>query len=198
MIRTLIADLAAKKVDLKVEGDRLIVDGPESEVTDSLVERLRLFKPGLMRALSGSPISRDAGIEAGKSEEKALKQGSAACPVIDEWTCEDWRAFFDERAGIAEFDAELPRPQAEAQAFECCVVEWLNRNAERSPPGRCLGCGGVEDCHPLLPIGVDSAGHAWIHSECWEAWRTARRAEAVVALSILGIVNRRGENTWAS
>ena len=32
-----------------------------------------------------------------------------------------------ERAGIAEFDGGLPRPEAEALAFECCVVEWLNR-----------------------------------------------------------------------
>ena len=42
------------------------------------------------------------------------------------WSSEDWQAFFDERAGIAEFDGGLPRPQAEAQAFVCCVVEWLN------------------------------------------------------------------------
>jgi hypothetical protein len=174
MIHALIADLVAKKVDLKVEGDRLIVDGPESEVTDSLVERLRLFKPGLMRALSGSPISRDAGIEAGKSEEKALKQGCAACPVIDEWTCEDWQAFFDERAGIAEFDGELPRPRAEDQAFECCVVEWLICNPARSTAGRCLGCGAVEHSgDPLLPIGIQTR-HVWLHSRCWVVRRAAR------------------------
>jgi hypothetical protein len=89
MIHALIADLADKKVDLKVEEDRLIVDGPESEITDDLLGRLRLFNPDLMLALSGSPIGRDAGIEAGKAEVKALKQCSAACPVIDEWTCED-------------------------------------------------------------------------------------------------------------
>ena len=27
----------------------------------------------------------------------------------DSWSGEDWRAFFDERAGIAEFDGGLPR-----------------------------------------------------------------------------------------
>ena len=32
----------------------------------------------------------------------------------DSWSGEDWRAFFDERAGIAEFDGGLPREQAEA------------------------------------------------------------------------------------
>jgi hypothetical protein len=64
MIHALIADLADKKVDLKVEEDRLIVDGPESEITDDLLGRLRLFKPDLMLTVSGSPIGRDAGIEA--------------------------------------------------------------------------------------------------------------------------------------
>jgi hypothetical protein len=31
-------------------------------------------------------------------------------------------------AGRFEFDAGMPRPEAEAQAFEACIVEWLNRN----------------------------------------------------------------------
>jgi hypothetical protein len=44
----------------------------------------------------------------------------------EEWTAEDWQAFFDERAGIAEFDGELPRRQAEAQAFE----SWRRRMVE--------------------------------------------------------------------
>ncbi len=33
------------------------------------------------------------------------------------WTPEDWRAFFDERAGIAEHDGGLLRADAERQAF---------------------------------------------------------------------------------
>lgn len=61
-------------------------------------------------------------------------------PGSDGWSGEDWRAFFDERAGIAAFDGGLPRDQAEARPFACCVAEWLNRNPVRSPPGRCLGC----------------------------------------------------------
>jgi hypothetical protein len=53
----------------------------------------------------------------------------------DNWSDADWLAFFDERAGIAEFDGGLQRTDAEARAFECCVVEWLNRNPVSSPPG---------------------------------------------------------------
>ncbi len=106
----------------------------------------------------------------------------------DGWSGEDWRAFFDERAGIAEFDGGLPRHEAEARAFACCVAEWLNRNPVRSPPGRCLGCGEAEHAHdPLLPFGTEPTGHAWLHSRCWSAWHAGRTAEAVAALSTFGI-----------
>src|SRR5262245_49665876 len=50
----------------------------------------------------------------------------------DGWAAEDWQVFFDERAGIAEFDGRLPREEAEARAFESCVVEWMNRHPEPS------------------------------------------------------------------
>ena len=109
-------------------------------------------------------------------------------PGRDGWSAEDWQVYFDERAGIAEFDGGLPRAEAEAQAFECCVVEWLNRNPICSPPGRCLGCGDREDAHDqLLPYGTEPTGHAWLHSRCWEAWHARRKAEATAALSSLGI-----------
>jgi hypothetical protein len=47
-------------------------------------------------------------------------------PAEDGWSAEDWQVFFDERAGIVEFDGGRPRPEAEAQALAFCVVEWLN------------------------------------------------------------------------
>lgn len=94
----------------------------------------------------------------------------------------------DGRAGIGEFDGGLPRAEAEARAFACCVAEWLNRNPVRSPPGRCLGCGGRDHAHdPLLPFGFESTGHAWQHSRCWTACHAGRKAEAVAALSSIGI-----------
>jgi hypothetical protein len=109
-------------------------------------------------------------------------------PAGDGWSAEDWQVFFDERAGIVEFDGGLPRADAEAKAFASCVVEWLNRNPERSPAGRCLGCGDREHAHdPLLPYGVEPPGHAWLHSRCWPAWYEARKAKAVSALTAMGI-----------
>jgi hypothetical protein len=104
------------------------------------------------------------------------------------WSAEDWQAFFDERAGIAEFDGGLPRAQAEAQAFDRCVDEWLSHNPVRSPPERCLGCGGRDYHDPLLPFGIEPTGHAWLHSRCWPNWQAARNAEAVAALAKEGIM----------
>ena len=110
-------------------------------------------------------------------------------PAEDGWSAEDWQVFFEERAGIVEFDGGLPRAEAEAQAFACCVVEWLNRNPERSSAGRCLGCGDREHAHdPLLPYGVEPAGHVWLHSRCWPAWYEARKAKAASALAAMGIM----------
>jgi len=109
-------------------------------------------------------------------------------PDQDGWTAEDWQAFFDERAGIAEFDGGLPRPEAEARAFAFCVVEWLNRNSVRLPPGRGFRCGGGDHAHdPLLPRGIEPTGPAYLHSRCWPAWHARRKAEAIAALGAMGI-----------
>ena len=55
-------------------------------------------------------------------------------PSQDGWTAEDWQARFDERAGFLEHDDGLSRAEAEVQAFECCIVEWLNQHP--APPSR--------------------------------------------------------------
>jgi hypothetical protein len=108
-------------------------------------------------------------------------------PTKDGWTAEDWQAFYDERAGILQFDVGLPRPAAEAQAFEACIIEWLNRNPVASPAGRCLWCGRCErPSDAVLPFGTQPGTHAWLHGECWRPWQQARRAEAVKTLSRIG------------
>jgi hypothetical protein len=112
-------------------------------------------------------------------------------PVSDGWSAKDWRAFLDERTAIAELVRGLPRAEAEAHAFDACIIEWLNRNPVRSPPGRCLGCGQAEralENDPLLPFGNESTGHAWLHSHCWLAWHTRRKADATAALAAIKIL----------
>jgi hypothetical protein len=55
----------------------------------------------------------------------------------DGCSLEYWHVLFHQRVAFAEFAGGLPRTEAEARAFECCVVEWLNRNPTPSAPGRC-------------------------------------------------------------
>jgi hypothetical protein len=70
-------------------------------------------------------------------------------------SAEDWQVIFEERAGIIEFGGGLPRAEAEAKAFNCGVVEWLNRNPERLPAGRCLDCGGRDHAHDAVPVTTE-------------------------------------------
>lgn len=112
-------------------------------------------------------------------------------PAGDGWSVLDWRTFFAERARMAAVHG-LKGIDAEARAFACCVVEWLNRNRVRSPPGCCSGCGEADHLHdPLLPFGTESSSHAWLHSRCWPAWHAGRKAKAVAALRKLGITTSR-------
>ena len=135
-----------------------------------------------LRAASAPPAAVLDALSRHKAEIMVLLR-----PAEDGWSAEDWQVFFEERAGIVEFDGGLPRPEAEAQAFACCVVEWLNRNPELSPSGRCLSCSGRDHAHdPLLPYGVEPT-HAWLHSRCWPAWYEARNAKAVSTLTAMGI-----------
>jgi hypothetical protein len=163
----------AAGVLLRVEGDDLLLEAP-ARPPPRILEMLARHKPAIVLRLR---------------------------PGADGWSRDDWHSYFDQRAGLAEFDAGLSRDHAEALAFSCCVPEWLNRNPVHSAPGRCLGCGAAEHPNdPLLPFGVESAGHAWLHSRCWRAWAEGRKAEAFSALAVIGIAapvnlpNNFGEN----
>ena len=107
-------------------------------------------------------------------------------PGRDGWSAEDWQVFFDERAGIIEFDGGLSRTEAEAQALACCIVESLNRNPTPSAPGRCAWCGQA-DSRVVLPYGTEPGTHIWLHAECWPAWQEVRRSQATEALMRIGV-----------
>jgi hypothetical protein len=108
-------------IELRVEGCDLALQA-DTPPPAGLLERLARHKPEIVALLR---------------------------PGRDGWSAEDWQAYFDERAGIAEFDGHLPRPKAETRAFECCVVEWMNRNPVRSP----LGC-EAEAVAALKAMGI--------------------------------------------
>ena len=147
-------------IDLHLDGDDLILEA-SAPPPAAMLELLSRHKPGIAMLVR---------------------------PGRGGWAPDDWQAFFDERAGIAEFDGGLPRPEAEARAFACCVVEWLNRNSVHLPPGRGLRCGGGDHAHdPLLPRGIEPTGPAYLHSRCSPAWHARRKADAIAAVGAMAI-----------
>jgi hypothetical protein len=159
-------------------------------------------------AVQALKAARDAGVRIGIDVDTLTLEADAAPPAAvldllsrykagvvallrtgrDNQSVEEWRAYFEERAAIAEFNHGVPRRDAEACAFECCVIDWLNRSSERTSTGRCAACGGNESIYDaVLPYGLPSTGHVWIHSGCWPAWCASRRAAAIAALKAIGI-----------
>ncbi|SRR5258705_9286152 len=106
----------------------------------SAVEALKAARAaGIELALEGDDLALSAALAPPAAMLDVLSRHKAEIvallrPGRDGRSGEDWLAFFDERAGIAEFDGELPRGEAEARAFECCMVEWLNRNRVSARP----------------------------------------------------------------
>ncbi len=110
------------------------------------------------------------------------------------WDAADWRAYFDERAGIAEHDGGLSRADAEDRAYQVCVSQWMNRHAPRptDPEGRCAHCDEPMPESDALPF-LTRGGHVWLHSRCHAPWIARLRAEAVTALAGYGVALQPGK-----
>lgn len=74
-----------------------------------------------------------------------------------DWSGADWRAWFDERAGVLEHDGGHARAEAEARAFATVAAEWVSAhldvdalpNAESWPSaGRALAALGIQRRDP--------------------------------------------------
>ena len=160
----------------------------------SVAETIRAAEAsGIRLRAEGTDLVLDADLEPPVDVVNAIRRHKGEiiellAPPGDGWTTEDWRAFFDERAGIAEFDGGQLQADSEALAFECCLVEWLNRHPKLSDPGRCAWCGKPDrDGHAIVPFGTESFGHTWLHPECWDDWRQDRRKWAQQALAAVGL-----------
>ena len=96
----------------------------------------------------------------------------------------DWRDDFEERAGILEHNAELPRAEAEAMAREAAIARWMNTHPpEEADQNHCAACGDwlLDDMLPLAER--DQLGRpVWVHGQCWSAYLSQRRAAAERAL----------------
>lgn len=160
----------------------------------SVAETIRVAEAsGIRLRAEGTDLVLDADLEPPVDVVNAIRRHKAEiiellAPPGDRWTAEDWRAFYDERAGIAEYDSGQPQADAEAFAFESCIVEWLDRHPERSDSGRCAWCERPDrDGHAVVPFGTQSHSHTWLHPECWNDWRQNRRERAQQALAAMGL-----------
>ncbi len=148
---------------------------------------------GIRLGVKGADLILDAKLEPPVDVVKAIRKYKAEIIELlatprDRWTAEDWQAFFGKRAGIAKFDDGLPRPEAEARAFDCCITVWLNRHPQHSDPGRCAWCENPETAGAVVvPFGTETYGHTWLHHDCWKEWSEYRRRQAAKALAQLGI-----------
>ena len=148
---------------------------------------------GVKILLDGDDLVLEASSPPPESVLDALSRNKVGIVTLlrlgdDGWSSNDWRTFFDERAGIAEFDGGQSREQAEAMAFECCVVEWLDRHSCRSDPGCCVACGEPDrDGSTVVPFGAESDGHTWLHPACWVGWDRGRRKQSRQFLAGAGI-----------
>ena len=142
-------------VTITVDDTNLCLEADQPPPPD-LLHDLRRYKPAILQELSGEPRASD-------------------------WDVDAWRTYSDERAGIGEFDGELSRVDAEAQAFEDCVAQWLAMHRpEPTAPERCAECGEAlgDDGLPLRTHG----GHVWLHDVWHSAWMARRRDDAERAL----------------
>jgi hypothetical protein len=147
---------------------------------------------GVRVSIDGADLLLEAAAEPPRALLKMLsrhKQGLLALlrPGTDGWSGADWLALYNEDASIAKRDFGLSTTDAEAVAFERCLVEWLKRNPAPPTPGRCSWC-RKEDAAgaALLPFGVGNR-HSWLHRRCWPAWFSGRRTTASMALQAAGI-----------
>ena len=190
----LLREFEGHGVELTVAGDTLRWRAPPGAMTAEMMVTLKARKSEVIEVL----------VQGGTDSEVLIHAESPAVPVgatdvghraekrpTHQWDATDWKAFYDERAAIAEFDGGQSRQQAEALAFETTVVEWMNV----TPPAdvsedRCAGCG-----KPLGEIGSDAVpvlagggAHAWVHhGACHKRFRATREAAAVKALATMGI-----------
>ncbi len=115
-----------------------------------------------------------------------VSKPSSARPA--DWDAEDWGAHYDERAAVAEYERGASQEEAEAAAFEVCVVRWLDSH----PPSQdnldcCVHCGEQIAEFDAIPCLTGDGGHVWIHGQCHPAWMERRRKQAVEALAGLGL-----------
>jgi hypothetical protein len=115
------------------------------------------------------------------------KQAVMDAILAAETESDRWRRVLAEKIETVVKIRGLPRPEAEHEAFQHVLIEYLNVTHSDTDPNLCAHCGSPETPDAtLLPIGWGDR-HAWLHSGCLDPWRAQRRLRAEDDLARLGV-----------
>jgi hypothetical protein len=188
---SILSALSTLGARIEAKAGRLRIHAGDQSIPAGVIEAVRAAKSELLKLLGADGGTADPGKAPKMPMMPNVGTGehlTAAPATRIEWSAGDWRTFLDERAGIAEHDGGLSRLDAEARAYEFAIGEWLRQHPQTSDPSAgCIWCNANRPGHPLLPYGVASIGHVWVHDCCWQPWHQHRRARAVAALAVCGI-----------
>ena len=95
------------------------------------------------------------------------------------------RVFADNVAAILRVRADSIG--ARKVAYENTITAFLDATRPNTDQNHCAHCGASETPdNQLQPIG-GGIRHSWVHSDCWAAWREARRSAAIAELAAAGV-----------
>jgi hypothetical protein len=151
----------AAGIRVGIDGDDLVLEAPAPPLA-AVLDALSRHKPGIIALLR---------------------------PASDNWTAEDWQAFFDERAGIRQNDGGLTWADAERLALEDTIDRWLSCHPAEPTPAEagCTHCGRRDRAGAVLLPFFARGDHIWVHDVCWRTWYQERKRVAREALLATGL-----------
>jgi hypothetical protein len=154
------------------DGDRLIIRAGPVPVPAEMVARLRAVKSKLLAEISRSSAPRT------RARPEPERAG---------WDAANWRAFYDERAAIREYDGKRPRGEAERLAWGETLAEWHKANASPPPSWQCAGCGEPLSGAQTMTLPDAARVHDVAGYGCLIAYGKRWRAIAARGLAAIGI-----------
>lgn len=134
----LLATIEARAGTVRTDGDRIGVR-PSSVLDDALRGELQVHRKELLDLLrGGTPLSLSP-------RNTATLQHPAAERA-------EWQHRFEERAGVLQYEAGLPRVDAEREAFLDLAVDWVLANPSANALGNAEAEAAAIDA--LLRLGV--------------------------------------------
>jgi hypothetical protein len=166
---------------------------------DAPKEKMSIFESNEHLRVAASPkmlnSSEDAHVwnSSAFAEHEHVRGASASTTAVEvdslpataqPWDAEDWRIYFQERAAIREYDANVSREIAERRAWRETANRWWFELGTRFPANVCAGCERPVSTSDGIPLLYDQRVH---DADC--VIRFGRRwiSEAAVALAAMGI-----------